>query len=132
MLKTTRQQWRYWTPPVIWATLIFMASSMPAPDTGMKIPFFDKIAHAGVFGILAVLIFRGLTFERRFNPRKAFLIALIATSLYGIMDETHQWFVPSRQTDIQDWIADSVGALLFLGMYAYMMVNQTLFKSKKM
>jgi VanZ family protein len=33
-------------------------------------------------------------------------------SLYGIIDEIHQHFVPGRNCDIRDWFSDTLGALV--------------------
>ena len=41
--------------------------------------------------------------------------AWLLTVLYGASDEFHQWFVPGRFCDFQDWLADGVGASLVIG-----------------
>lgn len=41
-------------------------------------------------------------------------MALAYCLLYGATDEIHQAFVPNRQSDIFDWIADATGALMAL------------------
>ena len=33
-------------------------------------------------------------------------------SLYGATDEFHQSFVPGRDSDVLDWVADTLGAAL--------------------
>ncbi|WP_138120885.1 VanZ family protein [Bathymodiolus heckerae thiotrophic gill symbiont] len=45
------------------------------------------------------------------------LSSLVFCSVYGMLDEWHQSFVPGRMSDINDWLADTVGAMLFLGGY---------------
>ena len=35
--------------------------------------------------------------------------AIVATSLYGATDEWHQSFVPMRDSDVRDWVADTLG-----------------------
>jgi VanZ family protein len=44
-----------------------------------------------------------------------FLIAAIA-SVYGITDEFHQSFVPGRDANIWDWLADTIGACIGAGL----------------
>jgi VanZ family protein len=40
----------------------------------------------------------------------AFPLAVLFTSLYGISDEIHQAFVPFRDSNWLDWVADTIGA----------------------
>lgn len=43
-------------------------------------------------------------------------LAIICVIAFGISDEIHQWFVPQRQADILDLVADTFGAaFLILG-----------------
>jgi len=37
---------------------------------------------------------------------------LLFTIIYGATDEIHQYFVPNRDSDVFDWLADVVGALV--------------------
>ena len=40
------------------------------------------------------------------------LVALILSSLYGVSDEFHQIFTPSRSCDPMDWLVDTIAAAL--------------------
>lgn len=91
----------------LWMLLIFWLSSSPdAQGVGGLLdflPFSDKFAHAGVFGILAILLyFSGFGFWK----------AVLVTMFYGATDEFHQYFVDGRVTDIFDWLTDGMGAVL--------------------
>ncbi|MFZ1841932.1 MAG: VanZ family protein [Nitrospira sp.] len=44
--------------------------------------------------------------------RHAVVVAVAGCALYGLSDEIHQLFVPLRQGDPLDLVADSVGAAL--------------------
>lgn len=44
---------------------------------------------------------------------------LVGTSAMGAFDEWHQQFVPRRSMDVRDWMADSVGAILGVGIAAF-------------
>lgn len=92
---------------IIWMLTIFwLSSSSDAQGLGgllSFLPYKDKFAHAGVFGLLAILLrLAGFKFWQ------AFLIS----SLYGISDELHQYFVDGRASDAYDWFADSFGAFI--------------------
>ncbi len=108
------QRIRYWAPAIVWAGLIFMASSLPAPEGPSLWEHQDKIAHALVFGMLAFLLCRALQFSSGLSFKQAALGALALTALYGALDEGHQAFIPSRSVEFLDWVADTTGALLCL------------------
>jgi VanZ family protein len=38
-------------------------------------------------------------------------MAIGITSLYGMSDESHQFFTPHRSVDVFDWLADTTGAI---------------------
>ena len=94
---------------IFWILLIFWLSDSPnARGVGGLLgflPYGDKFAHAGVFGILAILLKLA-----GFN----FWYAVFITSVYGLTDEFHQYFVAGRTADIFDWLTDSFAAFVTL------------------
>ena len=44
------------------------------------------------------------------------ILSALSSSVYGISDEIHQYFVPSRMADIADMAANTVGS--FMGAIA--------------
>ncbi len=92
------------------AALIFAASSR-STVAGPHIANFDKVAHFSVYGLLATLVCR------QGRGWRAALWALLAVSAFGASDEWHQSFVPGRSTELADWIADTAGAALAIGLY---------------
>ncbi len=46
------------------------------------------------------------------GARSALLLAILASIGYGLSDEIHQAFVPTREADVWDVLADSLGACL--------------------
>ncbi len=98
-------------PALLWAGLIFYMSSMsepPQPKFWLP-PHADKIVHAGLYAILAGLLYPPLRL-RGIRATRAAIIALILASLYGITDELHQSRIDNRHADIWDWAADTIGA----------------------
>jgi len=64
--------------------------------------------HVLAYGLLAFL------FARAFAPRRdlsSYLLAFLATALFGILDEWVQWLVPTRVGDIRD-VGLNAGAAL--------------------
>ena len=101
-----------WLPVVLWAGAIFAASARPdlrfAPDDGIDF-VVRKIGHMGVFGILALLIWRALAVTSTLHRPWAWAIAL--TVIYALTDEVHQGMV-GRHASALDVGFDATGALL--------------------
>jgi VanZ family protein len=45
------------------------------------------------------------------------ILSVVLSSLYGVSDEIHQYFVPFREADLLDVLADTLGGIL--GVYIY-------------
>ena len=95
---------------MIVAALIFLASSR-SDLAGPSVEGSDKVAHFGVYGLLATLVVR---LGR--GPWSAW-IALAVVSAYGVSDEWHQSFTPGRSVEFADWLADTLGAALAIVLY---------------
>lgn len=102
---------KFWLPPVVWAAIIFAASSFPTSGLPPTFPQADKLAHFIIYGILALLLHRAFRLERRYGPLTAVLLSILVASIYGALDEYHQSFIPTRSTDLLDWLADTLGAI---------------------
>lgn len=101
----------FWILTFLWAALIFYLSSIPNLEvTSETVPNFitRKLAHLGEYAILAILIFRS-------RNLKGALLAILLATIYGISDEVHQTFVPTREFHFTDIGFDFVGS--FLGVY---------------
>ncbi|MBI5125586.1 MAG: VanZ family protein [Planctomycetes bacterium] len=108
--------WLRWIPATTYAGLIFVASSLPQPIPYIPIPQIDKPIHTVEYAILCLLICWAQSAGRPGEPvrpiKKVILFSIIASSLYGVSDEVHQYFVPGRNSDVVDWAFDTVGASL--------------------
>jgi VanZ family protein len=40
------------------------------------------------------------------------VLAIVTASVFGLTDELHQLFVPFRESSWQDWLADTIGAVI--------------------
>jgi len=105
-------------PAILWALLIFVASSIPDISLpNLQFMASDKAIHLIVYFVLCILLHRALSNQQRF-PKLAkwsLACAVLFSILYGASDEIHQSFVPNRDASIYDLAADSIGTLLFLG-----------------
>ena len=99
-----------WGPVGLYALAIFVESSIsqvPALPSG----FTDKDGHGLLYAGLAVLVLRAASGARWEGVTlRAAAAAVASAAVYGITDEFHQWFVPGRTADVNDWVADCTGA----------------------
>jgi VanZ family protein len=114
-------RWRrivsYDVPVLLYAGLIFWLSSQTHTEREKQllnvVP--DVMLHALEFGFLALLLLRQLYQAGRVgNILRATILSLFISASYGVLDELHQGFVPGREMDFRDGVADATGALVFL------------------
>jgi len=101
-----------WVPVLFYAGMIFFLSSQSLDFIGEgPFPQWDKVAHGTEYGLFCFLLLRTLrwTFPRAAIPTLAVWAVLIAVA-YGASDEFHQAFVPHRDSDVFDVLADGGGA----------------------
>jgi VanZ family protein len=112
-----------WTLVGLYCSFIFFLSHQPTLPVPQTIEHQDKVFHFLAYFILGVLAAFSLPSTLRFRWLWAALIA----SVYGISDEFHQSFVPGRETEFLDWLADTLGGMA--GAWAYLELRK---KSKKL
>jgi VanZ family protein len=97
---------RRWLPPVLWAALILVLTSMPAPaNVAVGIPHVDKVVHFFLYAVEGWLVARALRTRRP----AVLAVALLAIAAFGALDEWHQEFFV-RNPDLLDWVTDMIGA----------------------
>jgi VanZ family protein len=108
----------YWFPLVLYGLLIFILSSGPAPEGGPEFFQADKVAHFLIFAGLGALCLRTLyTTALNKSLMTVLLVSMVLSSGYGISDELHQFFVPSRDSNFFDAIADITGSITGVLIY---------------
>ncbi len=111
-------------PAIVWAIVIFIGSSIPSDDfPDMSIFQYDKLIHITIFYIFGLCIYRAFSLfwvKGRFSWSRG-LFTLLTVSIYGVVDEFHQRYVPGRTADVWDATADTIGcALAVVSIYLYM------------
>ena len=93
---------------------LFIGGAQPVA-VGLLTEPWDKVAHAVVFGVLAVLL--GLACNdahllhgrSALGPNQALALAAVLTMLVAGADEIHQIWLPGRMAGWDDWLADVAG-----------------------
>jgi len=112
----------YWLPVFIYCLLIYIQSSYPSPEEIPQLHYMDKILHFTAYAFLGALFLRAMkTLRIKNNLRLVLILSIIFSSLYGISDEIHQHYVPYRDADIMDALADIIGSIF--GVYIYQSIR---------
>lgn len=88
----------------------------------------------GVYGLLAALTYISLIHQKKFPYllKHALAFTMVICAVYGGLDEFHQYFVPNRECEFWDWLADFIGVGIMILMIKYYLVDRySLFKSKE-
>jgi len=80
------------------------------------VPYGDKIAHALLYGMMALLLNYGFGFHSykvlgRGHPDLQLGSIIVLT--FATFEEFSQYFIPSRTFDFWDLLADFIGVILF-------------------
>lgn len=135
-----------WMFVVIWMFIIFYLSHQPAQtsselsssltifiintlqnivpnfptDLSLFHLFIRKVAHFIAYLILGFLTTYALTYYVNKLLKKVGLSFLICT-LYAILDEVHQLFIPGRSGEIKDVLIDCIGAIVGISLYLFLL-----------
>jgi VanZ family protein len=115
-----------------WLTL-FVLTTIPVDAVPRIFDNQDKIEHFAAYGLLAFLLTLALYFQKRSQllSSRAFLFTFIFILAYGAIDELHQLFVPGRFCDLYDWLADSIGGLIGIGLVYLFLRSHLKFKKRE-
>jgi VanZ family protein len=86
--------------------------NLPIDQLGVAGPLHGlqhRVAHLFAFGLLGLL--GRWTFD---GWPRAFVLAVLVTSAFGLSDEWHQSFTPGRRPAVDDWAFDTASAALAL------------------
>lgn len=133
-----------WALVVAWAAVIFFMSAHTGDDLndgdgfiaavfqflaamqekvfGAGVDIVPSVAHFLEYAVLGALLANALCY--RIPSQQALLLAVFLASLYGISDEIHQYFVPSRTPDPLDWAVDTCGAALGSVLFGVVRANK--------
>jgi VanZ family protein len=112
-----------WLPAILLCILIFAASSTPGAKVSddFAVDFgVHKAVHLFLYSALFFCFYRGA---------KNIPIAALLAIMYGVTDEFHQTFVPSRQGSAFDVLVDAFAVLIsafVLWKYSHKLPNKLL------
>lgn len=107
---------RRWLPPLIWAGVILLGTSLPSDAVPIQTSHIDKLLHFTIYAVFAFLLTRQISEDT--TRWRAMLGALIIAAAFAAVDEWHQRFIPGRFPEGYDWVADIAGATVGGALYA--------------
>ena len=103
---------------VSWAIMIFVLCTLPPSNLhSVRIPYFDKIAHFGIFFVQSLLLSLLFNFQTRKSYIQIIILSTLLAFVYGGLIEILQSKFFNRTGEIIDLIADILGA--FTGAIIY-------------
>jgi VanZ family protein len=93
------------------AVIFLMSSRTMSGFSAPWLPGADKLAHLTIYGVFGALIARACWRTGSRSPLRVVVLATLLATAYGLSDEVHQRFVPGRQFELLDLLADAVGAV---------------------
>ncbi|HWB94391.1 MAG TPA: VanZ family protein [Puia sp.] len=109
--------------PVIWTLIIAILMCLPGKlipsEQNFKIPNFDKFVHASLFGGFVFLwgLYRSNRVSVISTLARSYFIFYVLANVYGIgMEYVQKYWIPGRDYDLADIIADMVGAGIGYGL----------------
>jgi VanZ family protein len=117
---------KYHLPAILYALAILTIPSITGFRTHViRFLLTDKLAHSLEYAIFAFLTYRSLShLERRLGERLVLLLSILNLAIFGLVDEGLQAFIPGRQADIWDYLADLTGGLFVLAVLALLRRRQ--------
>lgn len=116
---------RYYFPAVAWTIIMLVLTLLPSPDFPhtflSSIPYFDKMVHAGIFGLFVILWYAGAYKSSQkagksgaLHPMTLLARVILAAILLGLIIEIVQkeWRTIQRDFEWFDWVADTLGAFI--------------------
>jgi VanZ family protein len=109
---------RRWLPPLIWAGVILLGTSLPQDVVPVQTSNIDKFLHFTIYTVFAFLLTRQIS-EDTTRGRAVFGAVMIAAA-FAAADEWHQRFIPGRFPEFADWLADVAGAVIGALLYVFL------------
>jgi hypothetical protein len=108
-------RWLSWTLLCLWIALILSLGGQRPAEAGVaQLGFFFNLAHAVLYGLLALWVVLCLPERRKGHwphsggGRGRFVLLAVLT--VGLVDELHQATVPGRDASVLDLATDLAGA----------------------
>jgi hypothetical protein len=112
MLKTNKQRlFLFSLLTLCWLVLIYIESAQPPLQILGEVAGLDKVAHFVAYSILGLMLLATLSLVNTYKKIPVLILTVLLVVIAGLFDEFHQAFVPLRNSDVWDLLADFCGGL---------------------
>lgn len=102
----------------LWAGIILVLTLTPGKYVPSTTLFsYDKLGHAGIFCIQALLLMLAFYRSGRFTRKKAMWSGFVIAIVYGLAIEFIQNLIPDRGMELLDALANTAGSFLALLLF---------------
>lgn len=110
---TARARVLLWAPVVLLlAYETYLSAQSQLPALGPVFYQKDKLEHATYFFLTGLAAVRAARFGEGWGRGKTAVFLILSAVLWGCLDEIHQSYVPFRDVEIGDVVADAAGVVL--------------------
>jgi VanZ family protein len=138
MITFLKKQFSLLYVPLLWTCIVgigvFLPGSMIPSETHLAIPQFDKVVHVTLFGVFVLLwnLYESGRTRQQAKLLRLFFLWYVLGNIYGIGSEYIQkYWIPGRDYDQADIIADMIGAGLAYGLSNLLLVRNPAGTDKK-
>lgn len=115
-------KWYRFIPVTLVMGILFYLSHQPGDSFELPdVVDIDKLLHSLAYGCLAVTAL--FSISREFycaRPVRTGFLVVAFCFFYGVSDEVHQMFVPDRYSSVMDLVADTMGAVVAVILWAWL------------
>lgn len=119
-----KRRWLAVTLTILVGLEIFWFSVLSGKTTGPGISIIPLIYHFCVFFLFNFFLLTSV-FSRRDIENKIFFLTITISTIYAILDEFHQYFVPFRGCSFGDFLIDFLGITTSTLIYWYIKIKTT-------
>lgn len=122
--------WSHRAPAIAWALTLFVLSSIPDIPSPIHLGTWDdKLQHFAAYAILGALVLRATAIDSRLPNGRNFMMTFALCTFFGATDEVHQYFVPGRFMEFNDFVADAAGVVAGALVYLWLCKRRSPSKS---
>lgn len=119
MEKKYRRKLLRWFLVLGYCLIIFYLSSSRSSNRIFNINQYDKIVHFAAFLFLGILAYRAVKMpDFEISVKNAVFLTFIFSSIFGVLIELNQLFIPYRRAELGDIVADMLGNIT--GIFCYL------------
>ena len=115
---------------IVYCILLIVLTSLPG-SSASKTSQIDKLYHIGAYGLLSFILYFFLLVQNKLQIFKKYPVTftIFFATLFGILNELHQLFIPTRTFNKYDLLANLIGIVISVGIIKLLALFNKSFKN---